>query len=305
MILLPPHFIQTIKSVHKEAGQRWLDSFDELIGECESRWGALVLEPFPLSYNFVAPVVLQDGRNAVLKLGVPGVEWQRELAAIQVFAGRGMVELLDADMESGILLLERISPGETLDKVKSEEEQIQCLAEVIKTMHTPVSSEGKLPAIFPTIADWAIGLEKIRPHFQGSTGPIPEQKVDRAQSWYKKLLTTQKERCLLHGDLHHENMLRAERAPWLAIDPKGLIGETEYEVIPFLLNHLPEEGIEEAMKRRINGLTRALNLKKERVLAWAYCHSVLAAWWLIEDFGVDEHRDHLKLTNVFEKLMNE
>ncbi|GEC90642.1 aminoglycoside phosphotransferase family protein [Brevibacillus brevis] len=303
MISLPPHFIQTITGVHKEEGRLWLDSFHELIADCEARWSLKVLEPFPLSYNFVAPVVLQDGRNAVLKLGLPGVEWQRELAVIRAFAGRGMVQLLDADEEKGIMLLERIMPGETLDKLSSEDDRIECLADVIKRMHTPVSRAGKLAATFPTIADWAVGLEKIHPYFQGGTGPIPEQMVEQAMRWYKKLLSTQKEQCLLHGDLHHENILRAEREPWLAIDPKGLIGETEYEVIPFLLNHLPEVGVEEVMKQRVDGLTKALSLQKERVLAWAYCHSVLSAWWFIEDFGVDGGR--LVMPRVFERLLYE
>ena len=303
MISLPTHFTETIMGVHKEAGRRWLDSFHELIADCEARWSLKVLEPFPLSYNFVAPAVLQDGRNAVLKLGVPGLDWQRELTAIRVFAGRGMAQLLDADEEKGIMLLERIMPGETLDKLSSEEERIQYLADVIKRMHTPVPNVGKLASTFPTIADWAVGLEKIRPHFQGGTGPIPEQMVERAMQWYKKLFSTQKEQCLLHGDLHHENILRAEREPWLAIDPKGLIGETEYEVIPFLLNHLPEDGVEEVMKQRVDGLTKALFLQKERVLAWAYCHSVLSAWWFVEDFGVDGGR--LVMAGVFERLINE
>ncbi|MCC8434605.1 aminoglycoside phosphotransferase family protein [Brevibacillus sp. M2.1A] len=303
MISLPTHFTKIITGVHKEAGRLWLDSFHELIADCEARWSLKVLEPFPLSYNFVAPVVLKDGTNAVLKLGVPGVEWQRELAAIRGFAGRGMVQLLDADEEKGMMLLERIMPGETLDKLSSEDERIQCLADVIKRMHTPISRVGKLASRFPTIADWAVGLEQIRPHFQGGTGLIPEQMVEQAMQWYKKLLPTQKEPCLLHGDLHHENILRAEREPWLAIDPKGLIGETEYEVIPFLLNHLPEDGLEEVMKQRVDGLTKALSLQKERVLAWAYCHSVLSAWWFIEDFGADGGR--LVMPRVFERLLNE
>ncbi|WP_409177414.1 aminoglycoside phosphotransferase family protein [Brevibacillus fortis] len=303
MISLPTQFTQTVVGVHKEAGRLWLDSFDELIADCEVRWSLKVLEPFPLSYNFVAPVVFQDGRNAVLKLGVPGLEWQRELTAIRAFAGRGMVQLLDADEEKGIMLLERIMPGETLDKLSSEDERIQCLADVIKRMYTPVSRAGKLASTFPTIADWAVGLEKIRPHYQGGTGPIPEQMVERAMKWYKKLLSTQKEQCLLHGDLHHENILRAERESWLAIDPKGLIGETAYEVIPFLLNHLPEDEVEEITKQRVDGLTKALSLQKERVLAWAYCHSVLSAWWFIEDFGIDGGR--LGMPGVFERLINE
>ncbi|EJL27044.1 aminoglycoside phosphotransferase family protein [Brevibacillus sp. BC25] len=303
MISLPTHFTQTIMGVHKEDGRLWLDSFHELIADCEERWSLKVLEPFPLSYNFVAPVVFQDGRNAVLKLGVPGLDWQRELTAIRAFEGRGMVQLLDADEEKGSMLLERILPGETLDKLSNEDERIQCVADVIKRMQTPISRVGKLSSMFPTIADWAVGLEKIRPHFQGGTGPIPEQMVERAMQWYKKLLSTQKEQCLLHGDLHHENILRAEREPWLAIDPKGLIGETEYEVIPFLLNHLPEDGVEEVMKQRVDGLTKALFLQKERVLAWAYCHSVLSAWWFIEDFGVDGGR--LVMPGVFERLINE
>lgn len=65
--------------------------------------------------------------------------------------------------------------------------------------------------------------------------------VGRAEELFAKLLAAPGEPLLLHGDPHHGNILAAEREPWLAIDPKGGIGEAEYGVIPFLMNHVPED----------------------------------------------------------------
>jgi len=98
-----------------------------------------------------------------------------------------------------------------------------------------------------------------------------------------------REPVLLHGDLHHDNILAAERQPWLAIDPKGLVGEPEYEVGALLRNPMP--GLlaiphpERVLARRLDILAESLGFDRDRLRAWGLAQAVLAAWWSIEDHG--------------------
>lgn len=299
MIQLPEKFIRTLIGVHQEKGRLWLKNFNQLIQYCENTWSLKVLSHYPLSYNFVAPVILKDGSEAVLKLGVPSKDIRIEIEAVRLYNGNGMAGLIDSDPEKGILILERMSPGETLKSIQNDEEATLLAAEVMKKIRTP----APLNSLFPSTSQWATGFVKLRSHYNGGTGSLPEQLVEKAEEMYTNLNSTIKNLQLLHGDLHHENILSAYREPWIAIDPKGVIGEHEYEVISFLMNNLPVVKPEEIIKRRVDLFTEKLHLNKERVLSWAFCHAVLSAWWHIEgnSDGVD---NAIKIAIIFETLLN-
>lgn len=270
---------RTIVGVHRERGEAWIAGFGELLRHCEERWGVRWMKPYPPSYHFVAPVVLRDGTEAALKLGVPGKELLSEVETLRLYAGEGAVRLLDAEPERGILLLERLQPGRTLHSVSDDEEAVAIAAGVMRKIARPAPSSGA----FPSTADWARGLDKLRAHFHGGTGPIPERLVERAEKLYASLHATMRHPLLLHGDLHHGNMLSAEREPWLAIDPKGVVGEAEFGVVQFLLNHLPASPVGETIARRIAQFAKTLGLDPSRIVSWTFCHTTLSAWWHIED----------------------
>jgi len=90
---------------------------------------------------------------------------------------------------------------------------------------------------------------------------------------------------LLHGDLHHDNILAAERQPWLAIDPKGLIGDPAYETGALLYNphplllDAPDPG--RILARRVDQLAEELSLDRARVRGWGLVRAVLSAWWSV------------------------
>jgi streptomycin 6-kinase len=113
--------------------------------------------------------------------------------------------------------------------------------------------------------------------------------VTRAEALFAELLGSSGAPTLLHGDLHHENILSAERAPWLAIDPKGLIGEAEYEVGALMRNpllrllSLPD--VTATLARRFDILAESLGFDRQRMIAWSYAQAILSAWWHIEDHG--------------------
>lgn len=93
---------------------------------------------------------------------------------------------------------------------------------------------------FSSVSDWAKGFERLRDQFDGRTGPFPERVIDRAEGLVHEFLDSMSDVVVLHGDLHHWNILSAKREPWLALDPKGVMGEPEYEVDAWLRNPFPQ-----------------------------------------------------------------
>ena len=94
-----------------------------LLDECVERWSLTLLPAtFPLSYNYVRPAVTTDGQAVVLKLGVPNPLLTREIEALRLYAGQGAAALVAADAARGVLLLERLQPGNMLADVADDEE---------------------------------------------------------------------------------------------------------------------------------------------------------------------------------------
>ena len=117
---------------------------------------------------------------------------------------------------------------------------------------------------------------------------MPTALVERAEALFARLLASQAEPVLLHGDLHHFNVLAAQRQPWLAIDPKGVVGEPAYDTAALL--HNPAELLDaphpsKALERRIDQLAEQLGLDRARVREWGISQAVLAAYWGWEDSG--------------------
>jgi len=116
---------------------------------------------------------------------------------------------------------------------------------------------------------------------------LPAGLLDRAESLARELLGSAPSHVLLHGDFHHYNVLSAERAPWLAIDPKGMVGDPGYEVGPFLLNPNQEAWYLDpaVLRRRLDILADELAYDRARLRDWGIAHAVLSACWSAEDHG--------------------
>jgi streptomycin 6-kinase len=129
-------------------------------------------------------------------------------------------------------------------------------------------------------------LARLRAAFEGGTGPFPVRLVEQAETNFRDLTNSSSSPALLHADLHHWNILSAQRQPWLAIDPKGLIGEPKYETGAWLRNPFPDllrwSNAREIIRRRANQFAVALNFDRERIYAWGVYQAVLAAWWSFE-----------------------
>jgi streptomycin 6-kinase len=289
MLRLSEEFQRTNRELHGRMGVEWLDRLPATLDECARRWSLVVGEAFePLSYNYVARATRAGGEKVVLKVGFPCRELRTEEEALGLFDGRGCVRLLDSDMGLGALLLERLEPGTALAVLADEErdeEATRAAAGVMRELWRPAPAGHG----FPSVADWAAGLKKMRARFGGGCGPLPPALVLEAEGLLRELFDSSGAPVLLHGDLHHGNILDAGRGRWLAIDPKGLVGEPAYEAGALLRNPLPQllrmRRPLEALRRRVEVFAAALGVDRERVRGWGVAQAVLSAWWTIEDNG--------------------
>jgi streptomycin 6-kinase len=276
-------------ALHGDAGREWLEGLPALVEECAARWSLKVGPPFaPLSYHYAAPADGPGGEALVLKLGVPARGLLCEIEALLAFGGRGAARLVDSDAGHGALLLERLEPGTPLSALCEEDDAAatSAAAAVMRKLRRPAPPR---PHVFPTAADWGRGFARCRARFGGGCGPIPQKLFGEAESLYAELLASSAAPALLHGDLHHDNLLAAAREPWLAIDPQGVVGEPAFEVGALLRNPLPRllgwPNPVRATERRVALLSEELGLERGRVRGWGLAQAVLSLWWSIEDGG--------------------
>lgn len=279
-------FRRQILATFEDEGAAWLARLPDLVAEYARRWSLAVEPAFSnLSYNYVAPATSADGSPAVLKLGVPRAELSTEIDALSCFGDASCVRLLAADADGGALLIERAEPGQMLATLVADDDDQATIiaAEVMRALwKTPPAGHR-----FPSVADWFKGLGRLRARFGGGSGPFPAALVERAERLLADLLASAGEPKLLHGDLHHYNILSAHRSPWLVIDPKGIIGDPAFEPAALLLNpwhsllSLPNP--RRILSRRLDLLAAELNIDRERLRSWAITFAVLSAWWSLED----------------------
>lgn len=287
MTELPVEFQQRIRRVFKEPGAAWLARLPALVRACEDRWRLRIGEPFELSFHYVAPATMADGAQVVLKAGVPSPGFSQQVEALQLYGGRGMVRVIAAGPDAGVLLMERLDPGATIVDMP-DDDATAIAAGVMRELQLPAPPDCGLP----TLADWASALDRVRGHYGGGTGPIPERLYEMAQAYWREMLASSSAPIVLHGDLHHWNILRDERRGYVAIDPHGVLGEPEYEVAAYLGNpntrlHVFDD-LAATMSRRLDIFAASLGYDRQRMLRWGIAFQVLSAWWSYEDGGNGE-----------------
>ncbi|MBN9388707.1 MAG: phosphotransferase [Chloroflexi bacterium] len=231
---------------------------------------------------------LKDTRTpVVLKLIKPRSDEHNAWRWLEYHAGQGAARLLAHD--EGALLLEQAIPGSELVEVVRagrDDEATRQMAHIIGRLCGETNGARAIPIGFKTVE--ALGNAFERNSRALLTARIPAELLDRASHLYGKLCATQGPRRLLHGDLHHYNVLRDTRHGWQVIDPKGVVGEMAYETGAMLRNPIempqfyPNPRI---LKNRVGILCQVLGLNEERVLEWCFSQAILSAVWSIEDNG--------------------
>lgn len=268
-----------------EAGARWLADLPRVLDEVARGWDLTIGAPFDLSYHYVVAARQPDGTPVVLKLGVPtGDSLREELPALRAFAGHGAVRVLRADLDRGALLLERAEPGQRLrDLVPERDVEATSIAVAVMRRLATAPPDPALPDLLNQVHSFDDYLAE-----HGEHGPLPGDLVARAAGLMRELCASAPGRVVLHGDLHHDNILSATREPWLAIDPHGLVGDPGYETTSLLFNPGPHDrdpALTALVPARVEQLADELAMPVERVVAWGFVKAVLSDVWTAEDWS--------------------
>jgi streptomycin 6-kinase len=242
------------------------------LAECREMWGLRLGDPYvPGAVGYAVRAELPDGTPAVLKLSPPDRESEHEADALEAWNGDGAVRLYARDDERGALLLERCEPGTQLAAV-GQETALNVLVGLLPRLWKPAG------APFGTLEDEAAyWIESLR----ARRDSLARAAVQRLE----ELAPTQGEQVLLHQDLHAENVLAARREPWLAIDPKPLVGEREFAAAPIVRSFELGHGKRDVL-HRLDRLSSELGLDRERVRGWTIGQTVA---WSVGSYYVAQH----------------
>ena len=252
-----------------EGGAAWLSRLPALVSGLEDDWSLELGEPFlDSTVSFVAPA-RRGGDRLVLKVQWPHRESMKEAEALKVWDGGGAVRLVAHDADRSALLLEHCLPGEHLAACEIED-PLSVLVDLLPRLWKPVGFN------FRSLADEAAGWRsQLVADWESAGRPFGRDLVDAAAGFLDDLSGSQSEQGLLHQDLHGENVLSAEREPWLVIDPKPLVGEREFSLAPiirsFEFGHSRDQVI-----GRLDRLSTELGLDRQRCRGWAIAQTV--AW---------------------------
>lgn len=268
-------FERNVIQVWGDKGRLWLESLPSTINALTKKWDLTQLTAVEvLSFNYVM-AGYQSSNPIILKIGCDPENLLKELTALKAYAGNNCIHLLDNDTEYNALLLEQAFPGTSLVPLFPEHDDtaLQHVTTIMNILHTaPLPPQGSLPTLEEFIQD----LYKQHPALNSTH-------IKKAQLLAQQLLATQTNHVVLHGDMHHSNILLSNRG-WLAIDPKGIVGDPAYEVCAFIRNPNPEllKPIK-LINHRLNLFAEHLSINKQRLLDWVYVQAVLDGCWALLD----------------------
>jgi streptomycin 6-kinase len=258
----------------------WLERLPALTGALLTDW-QLTVDGAPM-HGFcalVVPVRTPAGRPAVLKVHLPDEESEHEHLALQHWHGRGAVQLLRADPHRYAMLLERLHPEDLTDLWDIE--ACEVVAGLYSRLHVPALPQLRTLASY--VARWTTALAELP---RGA--PVPRRLVEQAVSLGRDFVVDPASvGTMIHCDLHYENVLAADREPWLVIDPKPVSGDPHYEPAPMLWNRWGEVtasgNVRDAVRRRFHTVIDAAGLDEDRARDWVVVRMVHNALWAVED----------------------
>ena len=281
------------------SGKDWLIQLPNIIGRLTTLWQLSDLQPVTnMNWSYVVKAAKQNNVPVVLKICCDKGLLANEFTVLRHFAGHGAIEVINFNVQYNALLLKQAIPGDSLKTLypTQVENVMDYYANVVKQLSSlSIPSNSN----YRHIRDWLTALERM------NNTTIPQHLLDKAILLKNHLLATSNNESILHGDLHHDNVLK-HGDQWLAIDPKGIRGELAFEAAAFDFVNLSEvndvHDITDLYHNRIVKLAEKLALNPKRLLEWVFVRQILAAAWFIEDNG--DPGQSLKMAHIVNHELN-
>ncbi|MEV6331555.1 aminoglycoside phosphotransferase family protein [Streptomyces sp. NPDC051909] len=300
MIEIPAELAASQAKYNGEAGRAFIAALPARAEEFLERWGLRVTGP---SMHGVASLVLpvmvaRDGVPAVLKLQLLDEETEGEPVALRAWAGDGAVRLLEHDPGTGTMLLEQAGGtsqaggsgggGRHLSQMTDVREAVAILADLLARLVAVPAPPG-----LRRLGDVAARMVDRTPAATARLADPGEAALLRDCAAAVREVMGEPGDRLLHWDLHYDNVLAAQREPWLAIDPKPLAGDPGFELLPALVNRWDPDPAE--TRWRFDLLTERLGLDRARARAWTLGRVLQNGLWEVEEGAVSLGPDQVSI----------
>lgn len=263
-VKIPEHLVVGCRSPE---GAAWLDRLTGIVQEVERRWSLRIGMPFEgddVTAAWVAPVITADGVSAVVKIGMPHMEAEHEIAGLRFWNGGPTVRVLEANEHLSAMLLERCEPGTPLRTLPEEEQDVVVANLLRRLWRTPATPHPFRP-LAVMIRYWADETRANQERW-------PDAGLVRdGLRTFEQLSREPTAEVLLATDLHAGNVLAAQREPWLVIDPKPFVGDPAYDATQHLLNCF--DRVLRDPRGTIKRFADLLEIDAERVRMWTFARA--------------------------------
>lgn len=278
----------------------------DILARCRDKW-SLTLGPTSdeIKANYVGYAETGSGEEVVLKVGVPHRDFSTEMEALGIYDGRGINRLIDRDEELNAMLLERVRPGKMLSSISDKRVQAEAAARVMVDLQSVPPPTGHTLPHFMEWVESAHGDAKSCVDPERARGYLDQ--FPRVRAIMQAFMIDSEPQKLLHGDLHHYNILEDERRGWIAIDPKGVIGATCLDIGRFIGNTVDED-VPRSEKRRqvieaLEIFSSTLGETFERVCLGAFVDKIVGCSWGLKDPPGEYEADSQEMLEVWGEIV--
>lgn len=284
VIDIPEQLVATQAMHNGAAGRAFIAALPERAAQFLDRWELKLTGSSMYGMaSLVLPVERADGTPAVMKMQLLDEESEGEPVALEAWGGDGVVRLLEHDADTNTLLLERLNENRHLSTLNDSREAVQILAELLARLTSVPAPSG-----LRNLGDIARRmLHSVQGAVQTVADPAERELLKSCAAAVGEVVGEPGDR-LLHWDLHYDNILAADREPWLAIDPKPLAGDPGFDLMPALSNDFdPSEVL-----YRFDLMTEVLGLDRRRAAAWTLGRALQNLLWNLgdEEDGLDQEQ---------------
>lgn len=252
-------------------GTAWLDTLPGLLAQMCGVWGLRPDGPALHGSHAIALPVTRDDDRLILRMTPPHDAFQLEIEALEFWAGRGTVRLIEHSAEAGAMLLERLGTTHSLASLPLAE-AVPLIARLMRRVAVPITDL----TVISTADVVATRSLLLSAEWERLDQPFDRSVLDRALTIARDLNSTPGTHAV-NGDLHFDQVLAGQREPWLAVDPVLLRGDLEYDLARVLWTRLDEMSDRDVVVH-FETVIREAQLDRERAWKWVFYRSV--EYWL-------------------------
>ncbi len=259
------------------------DFYDKVISDLkryETLWGLSEYEQIDYySVNCIFSCKSHEFSECILKIGRPCRETQTEYDMLKEYESKRFCKAYRVDIDNGILLIQRIIPGKQLRAEQDLDKRLDGFCQVWTGLHKPPINKQS----YPTYLGWVTRIAKYMSTREDY--PCLAKHMDKASKLCQSMVQRYNGKLLLHGDLHHDNILLGSDG-YYVIDPKGVVGDRVFDIPRFILNEFGDGINDEFVKRYhyiVAYISKRLAIPQNDINRLMYIETCMANSWNVED----------------------